>query len=312
MTNPPFSKQSFRLHGFSPEELLEVVSGARLEHYILSHAKCDVLLDHWSLGDFSVDTGRYNFPVRVVGTFSSKRLCIGYMRHLTSPTWVNGLTADDHSVEFYPEGTELNYRAAPHGQWVAIEFDEQVLQSVARARLGREVNLPWKHVMSFRVADTARYSLDRMINRLWRHPISGTLMVEPILGAIAEMFDGLQRKTSTATHQKSLYELAVLQRADEYLRANLANHFDLRALAGAAGTTERTLQRTFANAYGVTPRQWARCVALHQVRERLRATSWHLFTVEGIARECGFRHMGRFAEYYRNLFGELPSATLSE
>jgi AraC-like DNA-binding protein len=262
------------------------------------------------MGDFSVDTGRYSFPVRVVGSFSPKKLCIGYMRHLTSSTLVNGLTADDHTVEFYPEGTELNYRAAPHGQWVAIEFNEQALQSAARARLGREVNMPWKHVMSFRVADTIRNSLDRMINHLWRHPISGTLMVQPILGAIAEMFDGLQRQTPSVTHQKSLRARAVLRRADEYLRANLANHFDLRALADAAGTTERTLQRTFANAYGVTPHQWARCLALHRVRERLRAATWHLFTVEGIAHECGFRHTGRFAEYYRNLFGEFPSATL--
>ena len=311
MTNSPIRKQSVRLRGFDPEELLGVVNGGRLEHYILSRVRCDVWSDHWSMGTFSVDTGRYSFPVRVVGSFSPKKLCIGYMRRLTSSTWVNGLTADDHTVEFYPEGTELNYRAAPDGQWVAIEFDEQTLQSAARARLGREVKLPWKHVMNFRVPDTVRSSLDRMIDRLWRHPISGALMVEPILGAIAEMFDDFEGKTPTAAHRHSLHARMVLRRADEYLRANLAHQFDLRALANAARTTERTLQRTFANAYGVTPQQWARCFALHQAQKRLQATDWRLFTVDGIAKECGFRHMGRFAKYYRDLFGEFPSTTLS-
>lgn len=311
MTTPHINKHSVRLQGFTPEQLLGVVHGARLEHYILSKAKCDVSLDHWSIGNFSVDTGRYSFPVRVVGSFSQKKICIGYMRRLTSPTWVNGLIADDHTIEFYPEGTELSYRAAPHGQWVAIEFEQEALQSAARKRLGHEVNLPWKHVMSFRVLDTVRSSLDRMINRLWHHSISGTLMVEPILGAIAEILDELQRKIPNSTHRKSLHAREVLRRADEYLHANLSDHFNLRALADAVGTTERTLQRTFIDAYGVTPQRWARCFALHGARQLLRKTDCRRFTVEGIAHECGFKHMGRFAEYYRDLFGELPSATLN-
>jgi transcriptional regulator GlxA family with amidase domain len=61
----------------------------------------------------------------------------------------------------------------------------------------------------------------------------------------------------------------------------------------------------------VTPHEWARCLALHYVRERLKTADARLLTIEGIARDFGFHHMGRFAEYYRGLFGELPSATLA-
>jgi AraC family transcriptional regulator, ethanolamine operon transcriptional activator len=312
MTKPPFTKRSVELHDFSPEQLLEVVHGARLEHYLLTRSKCDARLDRWSMGNFTVDIGRYSFPVRAVGTFSEKRLCVGYMRGLTDTTWVNGFKVGRDTIEFYPAGSELNYRAAPNGEWVAIEFDEEAFQSAARLRLGREVDLPWKHVMSFRVTDTERRAIDQVVRRLWRHPLSGTLMIGPILGAIAEVMDGLPRKTSGVTPLKLLRTQAVLRRADAHLRANLTNHFDLRTLADAAGTTARTLQRAFTDAYGVTPQQWARCFALHRVRERLRAADGHLFTVEGIANECGFQHMGRFAEYYRELFGELPSETLSE
>src|SRR5262245_14614810 len=105
MTKPQINKHSIQLQGFSPEELLGVVRGARLEHFILSRAECDVRIDHWSMGDFSVDTGQYSFPVRVVGSFSPNKICIGYMRQLTASTWVNGLIADDHTIEFYPRGT---------------------------------------------------------------------------------------------------------------------------------------------------------------------------------------------------------------
>jgi hypothetical protein len=68
-------------------------------------------------------------------------------------------------------------------------------------------------------------------------------MIGPILGAIAEVLDGLQCKTPGVTQLKLLRAQTVLRRADAPLRANLTNHFDLRALADAAGTTARTLRR---------------------------------------------------------------------
>jgi AraC family transcriptional regulator, ethanolamine operon transcriptional activator len=311
MTKPPFITHSVHLKAFTPEQLLEAVRGAHLDHFILDRTRCDARLERWTSEDFTVDTGRYSFPVRVVGAFPKTRLCVGYMRALTECTWVNGFLADDSTMEFYPAGAELNYRAAPNGEWVAIEFEEAALQNAARKRLGHGVEVPWKHVMSFQVAHEQRAELDRMVRRLWRHPISGALMIGPILGAIAEMLFSLQRNGTAVLRQRRLHQQNVLRLADQYLQTHLASPFKLNTLASATGTTPRTLQRMFANAYGITPHEWARCRALHHVRERLEATDGRKFTVEGIAKECGFQHMGRFAEYYRGLFGELPSATLS-
>jgi AraC-like DNA-binding protein len=309
MIRHAYTTQSVRLKGFSAEQLLEVVRSARLEHYILSNASCDAQLDRWSLGDFTVDVGRYSFAVRAVGAFHRQRLCIGYMRNLSGPTWVNGWTADDSTVEFYPDGAELNYCAAPHGQWVAIEFTESALQAAACERLGLAVELPWKDVMSFHVSEPARQLLDQMVRRLWAHPISGALMVGPILGAVAGILHAHSRRAPAKAVGKYQHRQLLLKRSDEYLKHNFARPFQLGALATAVGTTPRTLQRVFDNAYGVTPQKWARYFALHQARRHLQSIATQRLTVEGIARECGFRHMGRFAEYYRTLFGELPSLT---
>ncbi len=301
--------QSVHLQGFSPEQLQEAVRGARFDHYILARAACDAKLVRWSHGDFCVDAGHYSFPVRIVGSFPSKRLCVGYMRRLTAPTWVNGFVADETTVEFYPEGTELNYRAASDGAWVAIEFDESSLQTAARARLGHEIELPWKHVMSFRVVKADHLALERMVARLWTHPISGALMIAPILGVIAEMLHAQQLRSSAATIGRFRHHEVILKRSDEFLQFHLARPFQLKSLATASGTSARTLQRTFHDAYGVTPHEWARCLALHRVRARLLRTDSGRFSIEGIAREYGFRHMGRFSAYYEELFGELPSVT---
>lgn len=310
MSPSTFTAYSLRLQAFNPEQLLEVVRGARFEHYILARSQCDTRLDRWSTGPFTVDIGRYSFPVRVVGPFPSKTLCIGYMRTVVDHAWVNGLEVSQDTVEFYPEGFELNYRAASNSEWVVIGFEEDALQAAARDRLGREVDLPWRQVVSFRMPVVTRVALDRLVRRLWRHPLSGAVMIEPILGIIAEMLDGSRTEGLRPIARSWLHRQEILQRADQYLRAHWSIPFDLRALAEAAGTSIRTLQRAFVDAYGISPQDWARCLSLHRVRERLRTSEAQKFTIETIARECGFRHMGRFAGYYQELFGESPVHTL--
>jgi AraC-like DNA-binding protein len=310
MIHPPITTSSLHLRSFEPDQLLEVVHGARFEHYILGRTRCSARLARWSCGSFTVDVGNYNFPVRAVGEFSRFKLCVGYMRQLTQPSWVNGFTCDRGTMEFYPESSELNYRAAPNAEWIAVEFEREALQIAAREHLGHELDLPWKHAASFPVPRAVRAALDRMIRELWRHPVSGALMITPILGAIATILNEAGNRSAGSIARGLLKRQEMLVRVDGYLQANLADPFNLAALAAAAGATPRTLQREFINAYGMTPQGWARCLALHRVRRRLRGSDGKRLTVEAIARECGFRHMGRFAGYYFHLFGEYPSRTM--
>lgn len=300
---------SIRLRDFEPDRLLEVVRGARFEHYILAHTKCSANLRRWTCGDFSVDIGRYNFPVRAVGLFPSTKLCIGYMRSANETTWVNGFQVTPRTLEYYPKGSELSYRATPGGEWVAIEFEETSLQRVARTLLGCEMDLPWKHITSFFLCGEARTALDQMIRMLCQHPASGEAMIQPILRVIVEILSDFQGGGSRRTQPDASRRQITLKRADDFLRSNLSSPFSLSNIAHAAGTTPRTLQREFLQALGLTPMQWARCLALHQVRNLLAQPERQKFTVEAIALQCGFRHMGRFAGYYHELFGESPRRT---
>src|SRR5262249_32475026 len=108
---PSVLRQSLHLQGFDPEHLAEIVRGARFEHYILTRAQCEVKHERWVCGSFSVDVGHYSFPVRAIGAFPKQRLCVGFMRSLTVPTWVNGFEFGMEAMQFYPPGCELNYRA---------------------------------------------------------------------------------------------------------------------------------------------------------------------------------------------------------
>ncbi|HXK23439.1 MAG TPA: helix-turn-helix domain-containing protein [Myxococcota bacterium] len=84
-----------------------------------------------------------------------------------------------------------------------------------------------------------------------------------------------------------------------------------RSARSASGSRPRRLAADAAHRRRRAPQQWACCLALHEARRRLLISGRRDAAVEAIARDCGFRHMGRFAGYYGALFGELPSATLA-
>ena len=97
-----------------------------------------------------------------------------------------------------------------------------------------------------------------------------------------------------------------VRRAEDYMRANLAADVSLEDLANAAGVSVRTLQTNFLHWRGVSPMHHLRGLRLESAQTRLLAGA----TVSDAAFASGFTHHGRFARYYRERFGECPSATL--
>lgn len=93
----------------------------------------------------------------------------------------------------------------------------------------------------------------------------------------------------------------------DYVDAHLAAPLSLEDLARAGGMSVRALHQKCADAYGVPPMTWLR-------QRRLDAARRHLLlnpevNVADTALAVGFCHVGRFASYYRERFGELPSQT---
>jgi AraC-like DNA-binding protein len=81
-------------------------------------------------------------------------------------------------------------------------------------------------------------------------------------------------------------------------------------LCRAVGVSERRLQTAFWEMYGMPPSRFFRQRALSVARARLARADGFAAPVERIATELGFQHTGRFARYYFDQFGELPSATV--
>ena len=119
-----------------------------------------------------------------------------------------------------------------------------------------------------------------------------------------------------------------LDTAVVYISRHIEERIRLRDLSAAAGVSIRTLGYLFLQAYGTTPMAFVKQQRLNSLlvakpiaklskrknknkaRRLLEQANPSTATVGGIARRCGFTHMGQFSLDYKRSMGELPSDTL--
>lgn len=84
----------------------------------------------------------------------------------------------------------------------------------------------------------------------------------------------------------------------------------LSELCLAAHVSERRLRSAFTQEFDCAPTPYFRNWALDRVHRRLRDSGSVDRTVTEVASDVGFGHLGRFAGWYRRVYGETPSTTL--
>src|SRR5215470_9856154 len=100
-----------------------------------------------------------------------------------------------------------------------------------------------------------------------------------------------------------------LIRALECLQFEPERVWTVTGLAEACGVAPRTLQKHFRRFLRRTPVAVVRELRLDRARQHLLRPSAQT-TVTDVAARCGFAHLGRFAAWYQQRYGESPSATL--
>ncbi|MFS0867062.1 helix-turn-helix domain-containing protein [Microbacterium sp. 179-B 1A2 NHS] len=103
---------------------------------------------------------------------------------------------------------------------------------------------------------------------------------------------------------------AAVRRAVQYIDDHLGDPIGVVDIAAAARLSVRGLQSAFRRSLGVTPAGYVRTARLAAVRADLTNASADTSTVAAVARRWGFTHLPRFAQHYRETYGEQPSETL--
>jgi len=100
-----------------------------------------------------------------------------------------------------------------------------------------------------------------------------------------------------------------IKRAVDFIRESVGQRISVSDLVEHCGVPARTLRKHFRRFLGASPLEFWRRSRLTAARDDLLAGASDT-SVTDVAVRAGFNHFGRFAQEYRRLFGETPSATL--
>ncbi|MES2531442.1 MAG: anthranilate 1,2-dioxygenase regulatory protein AndR [Pseudomonadota bacterium] len=104
---------------------------------------------------------------------------------------------------------------------------------------------------------------------------------------------------------------ACVRRAETFMQAHAEDPLRLADIARAAEVPARTLLDAFRRFRDCSPMQYLRDMRLDVAHRRLSDPDAQT-TVATVAMDCGFTHLGRFAQSYRERFGQAPSVTLQQ
>jgi AraC family transcriptional regulator, ethanolamine operon transcriptional activator len=98
---------------------------------------------------------------------------------------------------------------------------------------------------------------------------------------------------------------------DEYLKKNFSRPIYINDLCQALGVSQRKLSQAFMLARGESPYAYLKRRRLMMAHQVLSNAGSEAPLVKTVALDHGFWHLGNFSQYYRELFGETPSETLT-
>jgi AraC-like DNA-binding protein len=315
------SSEVVGLSEFDPNALSHVVTGAEFEHRRLPGGGSSINLLHCTLPNAVINRGIYSPAVLVNGTFAPTAITIGTMLRQKEPTILNGANVRMGTIQFYAEKSEMSYRAWPNATWLAFVISRERLTKFCTDHFDEMPELPKAGIATIepksqgsgdQFLDRLR-DLDRSLRCLGSLPNAGRLgesVENDLLARIATFISG-----SSAMRRED--DRRRLRKCDEILRDTMKqieedpnDMLDLRSMSKATGLSPRTLQRTFQAEYGLCPQEWVRFERLNRVRRDLLNPRQNT-SVTQVATRWGFFHLSRFSQYYRELFGERPSETLS-
>lgn len=215
-------------------------------------------------------------------------------------------------------GTEFDQRTARDFDVLCLSISDELLIAHTAEREREEIvtpaaNYPFVPVSS-KALSRFRGTLITLQQAIATNP--SVLRYEAIqkgfehaaLSAIVDIYQGAG-KAPERPPSPSVRHLIAL-RAREFMHAHVEEPITVEDLCGALGISRRTLQYSFEDVFQVNPAVYLRVMRLNGVRRALRRADPTRANVQDIAARWGFWHLSRFAQYYREMFGELPSDTL--
>ena len=264
------------------------------------------------LGRTVLTRERWGRRISILATISDDVVPMGVVLNAPRPGSHSGVPHQAGDLLFMRPGSELDLVAPSGSEVLAIHVSKSHIE-----RVGLDLGLsdPLHDISQQKVVRSEPWiqrTLLRDISDSFEPdsadtPLAAAERESRIINHFLSALDTDQDSRATPSLDD---RLRGAKRAREYIEENLNRTVCVEDIARASGVGARALQLWFKERYEVAPMQYLRNRRLRQVRERLLKADPDNLTVAEVATANGFSHLGRFSEYYRRTFGELPSETL--
>ena len=210
----------------------------------------------------------------------------------------------------------LHERITGHCGWRDITIPARLLKFYSRALVGAPIVVPpgvrlWRppgaalrrlialHAAATRVANAQP---GRAATAEAAHGLE-----QEIIEVLVESLSGKPTNTNTSWAERDT-ELAI--RFERLIQKRLRKVNPATELCACLNVAGRTLRACCHRQLGMGPQRYLRLRRMQLARRALRTADPGVAIVSRVALHYGFRDLGRFSSEYREVFGELPSATL--
>jgi AraC family ethanolamine operon transcriptional activator len=284
-------------------------------HEQLSAGRFEGLLQDLRVGPVQIFQERASQAVFQNGRPRPGTVTLALTQAGAQPGWFCGHRLADEQAFIMPAHAEFELVAAAHMNLVAVCIDTAYLDEIAARLRGTDFRLqPAGPAMMDRAAfDRAAFreltdcamALARDRPGLLAMPAARRMLALSLADAVLECL------APGRFHAELPASAAARRRIVASAREHMLGHADeairVPELCAATGVSRRALQYAFEDVLHLSPVTYLRALRLNRVRAELLAGCAD--SVGDIAARWGFWHLSRFAAEYRELFGELPSAT---
>jgi AraC-like DNA-binding protein len=301
----------------SVEDLTDAVLGAGLEVTQMSRAPVTGSLAFATFDDgITCSSGYIGGRVALSGPLSTSMVTLGVGIVLAPGTrhWLNEvasgavgvfLPGDEHDA-LYPPGSLYAVVTLPADRLEEIAArHDLVLDAKALGGTGIDANKRFSAPSLSRL----RTQFERVHAARDADALNARTIGTQLLDAMIMHFARVPRFQVGGTDPCGLAR--IVARARAYIRENLDQPLSIEMIANAAATSHRTLHRAFQVVLDETPYSYVQKLRLHRIRHEIISEAEAACTITVAAHRWNIPEMGRFAAWYRGLFGELPSQTLA-
>jgi AraC-like DNA-binding protein len=306
----PFA--SLRTHEIeSFEELNEIVLGTQRQVVQIEHGKIHGRLSHASIAGLPLDHATFDLGIRSNGGSPRDRYGIGLLLEAGNRvTWASYECEPGHVMVTRPGG-EYENRYFGGASLLVISLSPAEIESSlgSEGQVGDPATWGKSHFKA--TADSIQQvvpRLDALITRLGEVELNAQAAEFWKRAVIEAMTASVAAGMTSVRDGPPPSALKMVRRIEEYLDERGEGPVHVSEICGQLHVSRRTLHRVFQEALGMGPVAFLRHRRLCAVHTALREQE-DIRTISEVAMQYGFQNLGRFAGYYRRLFGEYPSET---